>query len=358
VPPRRGDIAALPPHASWRSQVCCPSTPAAQNADDSRGPFQMSEGLKFVASAGAVFTALAGFLWAIATKTEELMRDEVKEGFAAWLKSTQLDRQFRDWCYSFTSAYDVIFGIRVGIGQFSFPNLSRTAIFAVACVIIVFVAFGQLHPALIAIDRAMHYNDLYKQFPEFARSIVADLTLMLFLVLLLSIAGIYVSVLKTRVVLAKFVSGTAGFKRVTYIVIDVFVSLLIFFIIFQVSHTLQEESNLFVIRNIFTKFKYLPYDPPRDLHIASLVSEVNFRFLLPTSMSVLVPIVWTVMFAVGGFAAKGLMYVETLRRFAVANFELEKHPLLVTSWCIIAMWCFLFWIPVGIYYALFYLFKA
>src|SRR5262245_52418458 len=115
----------------------------------------MSEGLKFVASAGAVFTALAGFLWAVAAKTEELMRDDVKEGFAAWLKSTQLDRPFRDWCYSFTSAYDVIFGIRVGIGQFSVPKLSRTIIFSVACVTIVFLAFGQLHPALMAINTAM-----------------------------------------------------------------------------------------------------------------------------------------------------------------------------------------------------------
>lgn len=136
----------------------------------------MSEGLKFIASAGAVFTALAGFLWAVASKTEEVMRDDVKEGFAGWLKSTQLDKPFRDWCHSFTYMYDFTFGIRSHQGQFRAPSAFRTAIFAIACVTIVFVAFGQLHPALVAIDKAMHYNELSRQFPQFARSVIADPT--------------------------------------------------------------------------------------------------------------------------------------------------------------------------------------
>ena len=55
------------------------------------------------------------------------------------------------------------------------------------------------------------------------------------------------------------------------------------------------------------------------------------------------------MFVMGGFIAKAIMYVEMLRRFAVAHFSIEKHPLLVTSWCLIAVLLFVFWIPVGIY---------
>jgi hypothetical protein len=117
-------------------------------------------------------------------------------------------------------------------------------------------------------------------------------------------------------------------------------------------------ANDFVWRNLFTKWRYLQYGPPNDAGMAALIGEVYFRFLLPLSLAVLVPIGWTVMFAVGGFAAKGLMYVEILRRFAVANFSLEKHPLLVTSWCLIAIWCFVFWIPVGVYAAVSYYFQT
>jgi hypothetical protein len=197
-------------------------------------------------------------------------------------------------------------------------------------------------------------NDFYKQFPQFARSIIADLLLMLFVVLVLSIGGIYISVFKTRIVLDKFGKGTVGVKRIFYAMLDVILSLILFVLIFQISNTLQEISNDFVLRNLFTKFKYLPYDPPRDSEIAPLISKVYFRFLLPVSMAVLIPIGWTAMFAVGGLAAKGLMHVESLRRFAVKNFSLEKHPLLVTSWCLIVMWCFIFWIPVSAYAALSY----
>jgi hypothetical protein len=45
------------------------------------------------------------------------------------------------------------------------------------------------------------------------------------------------------------------------------------------------------------------------------------------------------------FAAKGLIHLKTLRRFVVAHFALEKHLLLVTSWWLIAIWFFVFWIP-------------
>jgi hypothetical protein len=98
----------------------------------------MSETSTFLAGAGAIFTAFAGFLWGAASKTEELMRDDVKEGFANWLKSTSFDRPFRDWTYSFTYLYDTIFGIRSRYESFGFPRFSRTAILATICLVLVF----------------------------------------------------------------------------------------------------------------------------------------------------------------------------------------------------------------------------
>jgi hypothetical protein len=317
----------------------------------------VSEELKFVVSAGAVLTVLAGFLLAIASKTEELMRDDVKEEFASWLNSAQLDKPLRDWCCAFTYMYDYTFGIDSRGGQYSAPRAVPTSIFALGCVIIVFVAFGQALPALVAIDNVMHHNDFSQQFPEFARSIIVDLILMLSFVLVLSIIGIYLSVLKTRIILENLSDGAMTFKVIIYVMLDVMLSLFIFMIVFQVAQVLQELSTQFVARNIFTQFKDMPYSPPEDASLAPLIAEVYFRVLLPVSLAVLVPIGWTVMFAVRGFAAKALMHVGTLHRFAVANCGLEKHPLLVTSWCLIAILFVVFWSPVGAY-TLFYYFKV
>jgi hypothetical protein len=61
-------------------------------------------------------------------------------------------------------------------------------------------------------------------------------------------------------------------------------------------------------------------------------------------MSALVLIGWVAMF-VQSIRSKGLIHLNTLRRFAVAYFALEKHLLLVTSWWLIAIWLFVFWIP-------------
>jgi hypothetical protein len=82
----------------------------------------MSETLRFLGGAGTVFTGLAALAWGIASKTEDLMRDDVKEGFASWLKRTSFDKPFRDWNYSFTYLYDVVFGIESYPDRISFPT--------------------------------------------------------------------------------------------------------------------------------------------------------------------------------------------------------------------------------------------
>ncbi len=74
-------------------------------------------------------------------------------------------------------------------------------------------------------------------------------------------------------------------------------------------------------------------------------SDVYFRILLLVCMSALVLIGWGGDVCGRAFAAKGLIHLKTLRRFAVAHFALEKHLLLVTSWWLIAIWLFVFWIP-------------
>jgi hypothetical protein len=59
------------------------------------------------------------------------------------------------------------------------------------------------------------------------------------------------------------------------------------------------------------------------------------------------------MFFVSSFAAKGLIYLEVIRSFAIRHFDIDKHPLLVTNYCLIAILLVGFWIPVGAYAAIF-----
>jgi hypothetical protein len=216
------------------------------------------------------------------------------------------------------------------------------------CLIVVFVAFGQIGPTLSSISDLFHYKNLSDQFPEFTRSIIADLVMMLVVIFVLSIGAIYLSVLN-RYILSKFAARPNIIARFLYTLLDVIVSLAIFFVVLQMAVILRDMADSFVLRNLVMKWKYMPYDPPRMPELYQKIADVYLQFLLPVCMSVLVPIGWVVMFAIGAFAAKGLIQVDALRRFAVAKFAVEKRPLLVTSWCLIAIWLFVFWVPVGIY---------
>jgi hypothetical protein len=153
----------------------------------------MSESLKFVVEAGGIFTALAGLLWTVASKTEDLMLEDVKAGFASWLRSTSLDKPFRDWCYSFTYIYDRIFGINALPDGFSFPRFSRTLVLATMCLTTVFFVFGQASPAIDVVTKLFREDDLAKRFPQFARVVIADLGLMIFVTLLLNFFATYLS---------------------------------------------------------------------------------------------------------------------------------------------------------------------
>ena len=240
----------------------------------------MSEGFKFLASAGAVFTALAGLLWGLASKTEELLRDDVREGYAAWLKNTALDKPFRDWCYSFTYLYDIAFGIVSNDYRTSPPKMSHIAVFATICMVVIFVAFRQVPPALEAVD-ALLENRLYNNYPQFVRGVFTDLGLMVLIVAFLNIGAIYLSVLKTRFILYKFASKKSIVNRTCYVLMDILISLLIFAVVFQVAGILREISNSFAYRNVTTSFFNLPYLAPGDLKLVSKVADVYYRFLFP-----------------------------------------------------------------------------
>jgi hypothetical protein len=172
---------------------------------------------------------------------------------------------------------------------------------------------------------------------------------MVFLVFLVNTLASYASVIKSRLILSKFSEQRSFFKRTFYVLVDILLSLFLFLLSFQIAETFHQLSDAFVNRNLGVIFIDLPYETPHDFGLAPKTSEVYFRFLLPMSMYVLAPIAWVVMFALGAFVAKALIYLETLRRFAVAHFAVDKHPLLVTSWCIVAVLIFAFWIPVGLY---------
>jgi hypothetical protein len=165
---------------------------------------RVSSTLKYLGQVGAIFSVLSIVLWVAARQTETLMREDVKEGFAEWLKSTPFDKPFRDWCYSFTGLFDSIFGIETTPRGFGLPRLSRAVVFGVLCPVVVFAVFGQGKPVMDEIGRLFQESDFAQRYPQFVRSIIADIGLMMFVLLLLNILASYVSIIKSRVILSRF----------------------------------------------------------------------------------------------------------------------------------------------------------
>jgi hypothetical protein len=88
---------------------------------------------------------------------------------------------------------------------------------------------------------------------------------------------------------------------------------------------------------------------PRDISIVPVVSNIYFRFLFPMCVSVLVPLAWLMMYLIGSLAAKSLIRVETIRRLTVRYFDVDVHPVLIATLCLLTVLLCVFWVPVGLY---------
>jgi len=299
-------------------------------------------------SVGGVLTGFAGVLWFFAGIAESLMREEIKNGYVSWLKTSSFDKPFRDWCYSFTYLYDTAFSINSSPYRLSLPSPIRVGLLAAVSLAFALLFLGYGKEAFESIFELFSENGLFQRYPAFARTIIVDLATMIFLTLVISFAAIYLSVLKTRFFLEIFNDGASPLKRAFYMLLDVVLSILLFLIVLQIISVYRSVSQSFYVDDISRQYINVP-KVPKDLSLVDKISDIYWDFLLPVCLTILGPIAWTVMFVFGAFAAKILIHLETLRKLTIKIFNLEAHPLQVTAVCIVGLWTLLFWIPVAAY---------
>ncbi|UPK01405.1 hypothetical protein [Bradyrhizobium sp. 170] len=303
--------------------------------------------MSFLISAGGVFTGFAGLLWLLATRVEPLLREEIKIGYVNWLKKTNFDKPFRDWSFSFTYLYDVAFRIgRPPYGS-SFPSMARVAVFGTACLIIAFIVSGNGYNFYQVMGK-LFADDALARYPAFKRTVVVDLLIMFAMVATLAYAGIYASVLKTRIILERFNEGAGISKRIGLSIVDVLLSFFIAAVIFQIVNIFVETEALSLSQFVTMEYINVP-EVPKAASVVRRISELHALFLEPLSFALVVPISWTAMFFFGAVSAKVLIHLETFRKTAVRLIDFDKYPLQGTAVCLLTIFAAAFWIPAGAY---------